>query len=884
MQRFTLGLLVLGLSIVGCESSDSSGTGGTIGDLEWPPDATVYFDEYRIFNADCATDEDCAMALGYYHAFDRFVQMDIRRRFSTGRLADILPPSLGGLLADDFADLRALFSTRDGQPAEQFLYEQSSPKTKGLLDAYAVGVNQWIADVQNGDNGATFPREFTHRALVYSADKIPAWTPQDSVAAVLALIENLTNDESAQVAAGNARAAIDDDDKFSDLWSRRPLEESAILPLDWQPPAPPDASAKALDRTALDRPRLRDRLNIAPVIQRLHEKLERTLDLRQMILGPGDRRDEIGSNNWVVAPELTTAGNALLSNDPHLGMTQPATWYLAHIDATTHGNGEIHAAGSTFAGLPWIIVGQNASIAWGLTTTVMDFSDVYIETLVKDGDGNPTGVMFRGEEVPFIRVPFEINFSDGTTDEKELLFVPHHGAVRAIDTVNDTAVTLRWTGNDVDTDINFLTELALSTTVDEARVALENITTIGQCVVVIDRENNIGWFPYNRLPKRTWATNLAGDAPSWLPLDGSGDYEWDEYFAIEELPQAMNPESGYIATANNDMTGSLFDGDPTTLPNGDPHPPYQVEAAAGFRHSRISDLIEGIGDQHTRETMNQIVNDVYSLIGETMVPGMLEIANDPSTMPSLEGQKVINALEDWDFMCPTGLDGTNSEMSPLVGDQAELTAASGCMAFHALLNELRFRIEQNENAPGGRRPSFAMFFSIVDPTQLTAGDVYWDNPDTPEEETKYEVMFESLETAGNFLVGELGSDESQWAWGRLHGLQLGSDLSTFGIFDYDNPPPGEPLFANDGGLFTIDVANPGTSNFVQTAGPSTRFVCESSPNGPTCTIQLPGGQSGDINSPHYEDLLFPYLANEPMPLVFDIDEAADNAEETIIFQ
>ena len=345
----------------------------------------------------------------------------------------------------------------------------------------------------------------------------------------------------------------------------------------------------------------------------------------------------------------------------------------------------------------------------------------------------------------------------------------------------------------------------------------------------------------------------------------------------------MNPESGYIATANNDMTGSLFDGDPTTLPNGDSHPPYQVEAASGFRHGQITDLIESVGDQHTRETMDAIISDVYSLIGETMVPGILAIANDDETMPSLEGQKVINALTDWDFTCPTGLDGTNSEMSPLVNDQVELTAASGCMAFHTLLNELRFRIENNENAPSGRKPSFATFYSIVDPSQLAAGDVYWDDPGTVEEETKFEVMFESLETAGNFLIGELLDDETQWAWGRLHGLQLSSDLSTFGIFDYDNPAPGDPLFANDGGLFTVDVANPGTSDFVQTAGPSTRFVCEASPDGPTCTIQLPGGQSGDINSPHYEDLLFPYLANEPMPLVFDIAEAEANAAETINF-
>jgi len=880
-------LLVLGLATAGCSSSDTSGTGGTIGDLEWPPDATVYFDEYRIFNADCATDEDCAMALGYYHAFDRFVQMDIRRRFSTGRLADFLDPGIAQLLgvAEVAADARALFSTREGQPAEEFLYQQSSPKTKALLDAYAVGVNQWIADVRNGENNATFPRELSGGLFVYGPDSIPAWTPQDSVAAVLALIENLTNSESGQVRAGVAREAIGDDDKFSDLWSRRPLEESAILPLDWVPPAPAmQASEKRSVPPMLARPKLRERMNTAPILSRLHERLVRLDDFRAMVFGRGEQGDDNGSNNWVVGPSLTTAGNALLSNAPHLGMSQPATWYLAHLDAKTKGRGEIHTAGATFAGLPWVLVGQNESIAWGLTTTVMDFSDVYVETLVKDGDGNPTGVMFNGEEVPFTRTPFTVNYSDGTSEQRELLFVPHHGAVRELDAESNTAITLRWTGNDVDTDINFLTELAQSNTMDEAKVALSNITTIGQNVVVIDSDNNIGWFPYNRLPKRTWATNLDGDAPPWLPLDGTGDYEWDEFFTLEELPQASNPESGYIATANNDMTGALFDGDPTALPNGTSHPPYQVDRAAGFRHSRIVDLIEGIGDQHTRETMDQIVSDVHSLIGERMRPGILAIASDPQTLPGINGPKVISALEDWDLTCPTGLAGTDSENAPLSSDSDELLAASGCAAFHTLLVELRARIEANENAPGGRSPSFAMYYSVVDPSQLVAGDVYWDDPGTLDvEEDKYQVMSDALQAAGDFLDAALGADETNWAWGRLGGLLLSSDLSLFQVLDFNNPPPNQPLFANDGGLFTVDVANSG-EDFVQTAGPSTRFVCEASPDGPTCTIQLPGGQSGDINSPHYEDLLFPYLANEPMPLVFDIDEAAANAAETVTFQ
>ena len=115
------------------------------------------------------------------------------------------------------------------------------------------------------------------------------------------------------------------------------------------------------------------------------------------------------------------------------------------------------------------------------------------------------------------------------------------------------------------------------------------------------------------------------------------------------------------------------------------------------------------------------------------------------------------------------------------------------------------------------------------------------------------------------------------------GTLLSSDLSAFGVTAYNNPPPDEPLFANDGGLFTVDVANPDPRDFVQRAGPTTRFVCEALSSGPKCSSQLPGGQSGDINSDNYEDLLFKWLANESIDVVFDIDEAANNAARTVNF-
>ncbi|HET6415906.1 MAG TPA: penicillin acylase family protein [Polyangiales bacterium] len=917
MQRLARFLvLVANVSLAGCGSDEVT---PITGDLEWPPDATVYFDQYGVFNADCATDEDCAMALGYYHASERFVQMDVRRRFSTGRLADILIPIIAQQYIDDFASIRASFSNREGRPLEEQLIEEASPKTLALLQAYSAGVNKWLEEVKAGDPNAIFPNEFSSVFLDYNPEDVPAWTPQDCVASIIALIDSLTNDETEIMNAGKARAAINarepdiGDDKFADLWDRGPLLESSILPPDWVPPSSSSAASKRLAMCGPNRP-----LDPGAALSRAADRLDAIDALRKMVLGAGVLGEDVGSNNWAVSGSRTASGNALLANDPHLGMTQPATWYLAHMDGKTNGGGEFHSAGVTFAGLPWILIGQNESIAWGMTTTNMDFTDVYVEEVVRDESGNATGVMFEGNEVDFVRVPWTVTFSDGTTHDfcdgadcegPPLLFVPHHGPLRDISLTeppnpeDDVALTLRWTGQEISTDINFLTELNRATTVEEARMALELMTTVGQNVVVVDTAGSIGWFPYNQLPKRTWATGLDGEAPPWLPLDGrSGDYEWDEYFELQELPQAMNPDKGYIATANNDMTGALLDGDPTTLPSGAIHPPYQVSAASGYRFVRIVDLIEDIDDQHTIGTMNQIISDVYSLIGEAMVPKMIEIAENPQTLPGINGLKVIEALKSWNFECPTGLVGPYWD-SDLSDDPDELLASAGCAAFHVLLDDLRARIEENEFAPSfydgdARSPSAAMYFSIVDTSRLTPEnkDIFWDNPATMEVETKYQVMGESLQVVGDFLDGWLGSDEkTQWAWGRLHGLRLLSDIGgLLGARSYDNPASDDPLFANDGGLYTVDVAYPTPTTclnddvncepFVQTWGASTRFVCEALPQGPSCTIQLPGGQSGHLQSDNYEDLIFPYLENQPIPLVFDIAEAEASAVRTVVFQ
>jgi penicillin amidase len=890
------------IAAVGCSSDSSSGTGGSggsggtggnLGDLEWPPDAAVYLDEHGIFHGDCATDEDCTMALGYFHARDRFVQMDIFRRLPTGRLSDIVNKPLveaTGLLEgliNAATSNRAVNSTRTGEPGEAFVVQQLDEKTRGLYEAYAAGVNQWLDDVRNDRNGATWPAEFGSPVLSYAPEDAPAWTPEDSIATVLTLVGGLTLDESAHIRAADARAAINNNNRFLDLWSLEPIQKSPVLEEGTYPPAP-DASSTAKAETK--RNPLFDRA--APALARLDAKLAITEDLRRIWVGVESIGADIGSNNWVLDGSKTESGNTFLSNDPHLGLSQPSVWYLAHLDAKTNGSGSIHTAGLSFPGLPYIVIGQNEDIAWGATNTGMDMTDVYIETLAKDVDGEPIGVMHKGEVVEFIRKDFTLNFNDGSTEVREMLFVPHHGAVREIDADNGVAITVRWTGNDMTTDANFLTGMATATTVLEGRDALENVTSIGQNWVVIDNQGNFGWFPYNRLPKRTWAVNLDMDDPNepfpWLPLDGACEtpdtcYEWDDYFEYAELPQAYNRANGYIATANSDLTGANFDGNPTN--NG--HAPIQSGVAAGYRTARIVELIDAT-NEHTRGTMEALISDVHSKIGRDMIPKILEIADDDLTTVTADAKLIVDALRGWGLTCPTGLDGTDPRMSPLA-DMAEVEESSGCTAWHEALREIDDALARDESTSS--YPSFVTYFSIIDISRLKAGDTYWDDVTTDgPPETKYDIIGAALDMAGKSLLAEYatqpGSDLGVWPWGRKHGFVLKSELASLSsLFNEFNNPPGdgsEDFFANDGGLFTVDVANPNREG-LHSSGPSTRFQCEGL--APVqCTIQLPGGQSGHDSSDNYDDLLKLWLGNDPLDLEFDINAAKENAASTFDYR
>lgn len=806
-------------------------------------DMTARFDAAGILHVECSDDPDCFAAQGYFHAAHRFIQMDIRRRFVRGRLSEMV----GVATLDVDKDNRFRIAGRSGERVEERIWGLADARTRAAIEAYTRGVNAWLYDYRNGRNGAVLNAEYDFTLI--NKDAITDWEPLDSAACILALIRQLTDHSDEEMIRG-AIFSRHDPAIAMDFYGLAPASSATVLPASKR--GGPAFAPWQLDSLHARMAQARSVLTQRPT----------RVDL-------WSERAAIGSNNWVLGASRSADGRTLLANDPHLGMSNPAVWYLVNLDAK-RGGGTLHVAGASFAGLPGVILGQNEDIAWGATTTYFDLADVYIEALSPDGEG----VMFNGEKVPFVKQTHVFKVDKAPDAVEERLYVPHHGPVVAIDREAGTAMTVRWTGQDTSTDLNFMMAMNYATSAAEAKAAIgSTITTVGQNFIFMDRAGDIGWFPYNTIPRRPWAS---AELPSWLPIPGDGSAEWDGYLDPSAVPQAMNPPSGYIATANNDMTGALHDGDPTN----DGLPMLQHFVSPGYRQERIIERIEA-RPTHDLASMQAIQADVRSLLGERVVPALLGAVNGVAL--SDPAQQVVNALAAWDFECTTGLDGTDPEESPK--SPTGVASSVGCAAFHVLWPRLvRLTLLDEADPDVNLAPNPSAFVRLLlSPGDLAYAGSYWDDRRTDEaEETKADQIAAALDSAGRWLAAQLGPDSDDWRWGRIHTLTLRADLfSAAGVNLYDSP-----AFANDGGLYTVDAAHPTrmfADGYGHESGPSMRFACAASGERVECTIDLPGGQRHHQDSPNYSDLLEKHLQNAPTPFPFTVAEVTAVTVETVTF-
>jgi penicillin amidase len=906
-----------------------------VANLSGPVD--VVRDHNGLVHIWATTAADALRVEGYQIAKDRTAQLELIRRSAEGRTAELLGDADPGLIDSDIA-MRTIGLGRVGKQ----MYDALDPasEAKALIDAYADGISQFNARLQTGDE------DLPHSMIGISKSAFTPWTGADVVAIARFEEWNLAYTADVEIAqtqfvqaAQHQFAATSRAGFLVDAVRFAPLDPTTAI--DGFPNDPSHTMSLTLG-PAFRSPRPAQHPVPTP---RAHAgALAAAQPFAQAVAA---RRDAIGrlgfrgSNDWIVAPSRTATGHAMLANDPHLSLSAPSVFWLVQIDVRDPSPGadtskEMHVEGTAFPGIPGIILGFNQHIAWGATTADYDVTDVFDEQLTPDG----TGVVFRGQNVPFETVREEIAVAGRAPLEYDVLVVPHHGPI--VPTIANHAVvppnpaqgalSIEWTGSQPTNELDgVITGFARATSVDDFRTAIRDFAVGAQNWVVADDGGNIFYTTQSHVPLRdkrayTWdGATFTGTLPCFVE-PGDGTAEWTGQVLDEAyVPHVKNPATGYVGTANGDQVGDTLDNDPSNdvLPNGQPiymacfHDP-------GFRVGRIHQLIEGLGHPMSLDDMAHIQADARSSLGAKLAPGLVTAlehaiaeAATPGSHPDLTAvvqsprfqaasvQALHDLLVQWgsqsDYDTPAGVSLDDGSLS---SDPTETAASEATMVFNAWMMRMPQAVLGDEltamaqNPPPFDQKIMLAYLLLADPHTLatydaTAGDsVLFDDLTTPALETRDERAVTSLLDAVDFLVQTLGSDRTRWRWGTLHTLRFASLVSLWGALSI--PPVGDARFPNGfprhGDGYNIDVGEPDAmpltlagATFGYSQGPTQRFVVDMDPAGPSPRNVLPGGEVWDSASPHFADEAEMWRRNQNHPLWFTHDDVAANAEERDLY-
>ena len=537
---------------------------------------TVKRDNHGVPHIEAANETDLFVAEGYVTAQDRLWQMDLLRRNANGELAEIFGSSQ---LAHD----KAQRVMRIRATAHR-IYGNLPETDRARLDAYARGVNLFIAQHRE-----TLPPEF--RLLFY---RPRPWTGEDGVSVGLTMVQGLDTHFDAKLVRERIAARLKDERLESDLypvgsWRDHPPTGAAVKIS--QPQAAPKPAKD--DDADEDDDRMQTR-STAPAGS--SGSVEDPHRLRRVLGLPDCEGCAAGSNNWVVGGRHTASGMPLLSNDMHLGLLVPNIWYMADLKAPGY-----HVTGVTLPGTPGVIAGHNEHVAWGFTALYADVQDLYIEKL--DGKGNYEGNDAQWHPLTVDRETIHVR--GGKDVELDVQWTEHGPLLNPIFTKEKRAIALKWTLFDPSLNALPIYEIDKAANWAEFSAALEKWCFPTQNVVYSDDQGHIGYHAVGKVPIR----NMLSVKP--LPHDVLNlRFEWGDvnfrasqrrspYIPFEQLPNAFDPPSGFLATANSNVSSEKF---PAHLTH---------EWIDPYRAERIYKLLDG-RDQLTPKDMLAVQTDIYS--------------------------------------------------------------------------------------------------------------------------------------------------------------------------------------------------------------------------------------------------------------------------------
>ncbi len=831
----------------------------------------VLRDEQGVPQIYADSSDDLFYAQGFVHAQDRFFEMDFRRHVTSGRLSELVGDNEEALQADIV--VRTLGWRRVAEQELPLL----NPETQRYLQAYADGVNAYIGERSPSELSAAYPVLATENDL----RRIEEWTPLDSLAWLKAMAWDLrTNyDDELGRAQVYGALAIDDDAakvaRVEELYPPYdPTRHAPILPTAVQAGSSLDGALNADGAAGSATETAGGSVAPDPEIQAAGDVFaaaQRALDSVPELLGRGDG---VGSNSWVVSGQFTESGKPMLANDPHLEPGMPGIWYQVGLHCTDVGEEcPFDVAGYSFAGLPGIVIGHNAQIAWGMTNLGPDVSDFFLEKLSGDNykrDNAQVPVESRVETIEVAGAPsveIEIRstvhgplISDASEAVRQAGTSPPplEGAPFAGEGYE---VALSWTALTPGRTADALFALDTAQDWDDFRAAAEFFEVPSQNLVYADREGHIGYQTPGKIPVRPTGEGLGRADGTWPRAGWDSSWDWTGYVPFEQLPTSLDPMAGFIVAANQQVT----DG---------PGPYLTSDWDYGYRSQRIRDVLTAAtadGGTVDAQDMRDLQMDTTNGFAQVLVPMLVEAPPaDFELDPRMRRftAEAVDMLRDWDYTQP-----------------ADSPEAAYYNAVWSNLLELTFHDELPEEArPNGGGRWFEVMRALL--LEENKGSPWWDNASTPTiSESRDQIIGQALRDARLELTTSLGKDPETWEWGKLHTLTLQQQP----LGGDSVPGPVRALFNSDrtqvgGGPSIVnatawDASEVGT--YEVTAVPSMRMVVDLGDLDASTWVDLTG-ISGHPWSPHYGDQFEAWAKGESFAWPFSRGAVEASSRDTLV--
>jgi len=698
----------------------------------------IIFDERYVPHIYAQNTHDALFAQGYIEARDRLFQMEVQSKSAAGRLSELFGSQT---IAIDVSSREQGFEKAAQKAVDIWMLDDQID----LVHAYVAGVNQYISNL----NSRTIPFEYKLLDV-----KPKPWTALDMVL-VKKSMDRMLCGKSRDIEHSNLLSVLGDT-LYHQLFQERNPYDQAIIPddMDFDFEVNYDQFNEALN-----------------IIDSFPDQLKE------------DQIKGLGSNNWAVHGSRTTTGKPILANDPHLALTLPSIWYEVCMYTP-----EFESRGVSIPGLPGILVGFNKHIAWGTTNSAHDVKDYYLlkyidrEKGVYEIDGQHKTLTKRTEVI-------KVKSAKDTTIN---VFYSDWGPINYISKDGEKDMSVSWLPNQIvdREEYRSFIDILSAKSYDDFLEGMDHFSFPAQNFIAASKDGDIGIRVTGTLIQKQKNDGR-------FVKDGSFSVSGtNQIIPKSQLPQARNPESGYLASANQWSTNENY--------------PYYYNTAyfENYRGRRINELLD-TGEKLDLETIRSFQHDTYNIKASEVLPYFLNVI-EGLELDTLQSA-YMKELSSWNFKYEPDL------KAPVIFD-------AWWRSYYSVVYDEIKTIRD-------RMPvMFPNEWVTVDLTTNDPNHDIFDINATTKKETADDIIIQTfMELTAN----------------KDHLVSL-SDYKNYSI----------PHIARIGGLNSKKLKLGGSGNVLNAisnrAAPSWRMVVALGEE-PEAYGVFPGGQSGNPNSPFYKD-------------------------------